>query len=36
MTIDLVIETRDQIHTEALIATLEEAGFPTEKMTGIS
>ncbi len=36
VTIDLVIETRDQIHTAALIATLEQGGFRTEKMSGIS
>ncbi len=36
VTIDLVVETRDQVHTEALIATLDAAGFPTEKMSGIS
>ena len=36
VTIDLVIETRDQTHTAALIAALESGGFPTEKMSGIS
>jgi threonine dehydratase len=36
VTIDLVIEARDQDHTEHLIATLEAAGYPTEKMSGIS
>ncbi len=36
VTIDLVIEARDQDHTETLIATLDSAGYPTEKMSGIS
>jgi threonine dehydratase len=36
VTIDLVIEARDQEHTDLLIATLEAAGYPTEKMNGIS
>jgi threonine dehydratase len=36
VTIDLVVETRDQIHTTALMETLESAGFHTEKMSGIS
>ena len=36
VTIDLVVETRDQTHTRALVAALDGAGFPTEKMSGIS
>jgi threonine dehydratase len=36
VTIDLVIEARDQEHTALLIETLEGAGYPTEKMSGIS
>ena len=36
VTIDLVIESRDQDHTALLIATLDASGYPTEKMSGIS
>ncbi len=34
--VDVVLETRDQAHVQALIARMREAGFPTELMTEVS
>ncbi len=34
--VDVVVETRDQSHVQALIARMKEAGFPTTLMTDVS